>query len=62
MALANMLYKVPLDDKDRKLLIKSLKKDNGFLSSVNMSKHDLSTFDLVLIDKAWEYQYKASRN
>ena len=62
MALANMLYKVPLDDKDRKLLIKSLKKDNGFLSSVNMSKHDLSTFDLVLIDKALEYQYKASRN
>lgn len=57
-----MLYKVPLDDKDRKLLIKSLKKDNGFLSSVNMSKHDLSTFDLVLIDKALEYQYKASRN
>lgn len=62
MALANMLYKVSLDDKDRKLLIKSLKKDNGFLSSVNMSKHDLSTFDLVLIDKALEYQYKASRN
>lgn len=62
MALANMLYKVPLDDKDRKLLIKSLKKNNDFLSSVNMSKHDLSTFDLVLIDKALEYQYKASRN
>ncbi|SFR70083.1 hypothetical protein SAMN05216416_0817 [Streptococcus equinus] len=62
MALANMLYKVPLDDKDRKLLIKSLKKDNGFLSSVNMSKHDLSISDLVLIDKALEYQYKASRN
>ncbi|SFC25385.1 hypothetical protein [Streptococcus equinus] len=62
MALANMLYKVPLDDKDRKLLIKLLKKDNDFLSSVNMSKHDLSISDLVLIDKALEYQYKASRN
>lgn len=62
MTLANMLYKIPLDDKDRKLLIKSLKKNNDFLSSVNMSKHDLSTFDLVLIDKALEYQYKVSRN
>lgn len=60
MALANMLYKIPLDDKDRKLLIKSLKKNNDFLSSVNMSKHDLRTFDLVLIDKALEYQYKVS--
>lgn len=62
MTLANMLYKVRLDDKDREVLSKSLKKNNDFLSSVNMSKHDLSTFDLVLIDKALEYQYKASRN
>lgn len=60
MTLANMLYKVPLDDKDRKLLIELLKKDNDFLSSVNMSEHDLRTFDLVLIDKALEYQYKVS--
>lgn len=47
--LTNFLYKIELNDIDKKLLLKSLKKNKEFLSSINIEKNKLNTeiFDMV---------------
>lgn len=56
IALSNLLYKIELTDKDKKLLWKSLKKNKKMLSSMNMKKAD---FEYSIIDTAYEaLQYK----
>lgn len=47
--LSNLLYKIDLDDKGKKLLLKSFKKNKEFLSSMKVSKKefDISIFDIV---------------
>ncbi len=58
ISMSNLLYKIKLDDKDKKLLAKSLKKNKEFLSSVQMSKKEFSVDDISLIEKALEHRYK----
>ncbi|EPC40482.1 hypothetical protein Lpp219_14606 [Lacticaseibacillus paracasei subsp. paracasei Lpp219] len=55
-----MLYKIKLDDKDKKLLAKSLKKNKDFLSSVQMAKKKFDAADISMIERALNYRYKYS--
>ncbi len=57
ITLANLLYKVALDEKDKEVLLKSLKKNKDFLVSVNISKGELTPFVLSVVEKALEYRY-----
>lgn len=55
--LANLLYKIDLDDRDKKLLWKSLRKNKKMLKSVDVSKKE---FDIDLMDvvvEALNYKY-----
>nr|WP_263326073.1 hypothetical protein [Neobacillus sp. Marseille-Q6967] len=54
IALSNLLYKIKLDDKDKKLLWKSFKKNKKFLSSMNISKKE---FDDIILDIVCEALY-----
>ena len=49
VVLANLLYKIQLNDMDKKLLLKVLKKNKDFLTSINIEKNKLNTeiFDIV---------------
>lgn len=58
--MANLLYKIKLDDKDKKLLAKSLKKNKEFLSSVKMSKKEFDAADISMIERSLNYRYKFS--
>ncbi|MEG0404324.1 MAG: hypothetical protein RR571_08065 [Anaerorhabdus sp.] len=59
--MANLLYKIKLDDKDRKLLTKALKKDKEFLSSVEMTKNEFDAYDIAMIERALNHKYKFSK-
>ena len=48
---ANLLYAIDLNDKDRKLLWKSFRKNKKFLASINLQKKE---FDFSIIDTACE--------
>jgi len=58
ISLANLLYKIKMDDKDKKLLAKSLKKNKEFLLSVKMSKKEFGADDILMIEKALDYRYR----
>lgn len=58
--MANLFYKIKLDDKDKKLLVKSLRKNKEFLSSVKMSSKEFSVDDIIMIERALNYKYKFS--
>lgn len=52
ISMANLLYKIKLDDKDKKLLAKSLRKNKDFLSSVQMTKKEFGVDDITMIERA----------
>lgn len=58
--MANLFYKIELDDKDKKILVKSLRKNKEFLSSVKMSPKEFSVDDIIMIERALNYRYKFS--
>lgn len=58
VSLANLLYKIDLDDRDQKLLWKSLRKNNKMLKSMDISKKE---FDIDIMNAtidALKYKYK----
>lgn len=55
--LSNLLYKIPLDDTDRKLLWKSLKGNKEFLERLGVSKKDFEVNDMKNISLALNYKY-----
>ncbi|HQK35526.1 MAG TPA: hypothetical protein PK074_12455 [Spirochaetales bacterium] len=59
ISLANFLYKIDLNDRDKKLLWKSLIKNKKMLKSMNVSKKEfgISVIDAVL--EALNYQYSS---
>lgn len=61
ISMANLLYKIKLDDKDKKLLAKSLKKNKVFLSSVHISKKKFGVDDITMIERALNNKYKYSK-
>lgn len=60
ISLCNLLYKIDLDEKDKKLLTKSLRNNKEFLQSVEISKKELDGEALLLVEKALEYRYSTS--
>lgn len=57
LALCNLLYKILMDDKDRKLLTKSLRSNKEFIASLSMVKKDFTDEHLVMVDKALQHRY-----
>ena len=58
ISMTNLLYKITLDDKDKKLLAKSLRKNKEFLKSVQMTKKEFDVEDFTMIERALNYRYK----
>lgn len=59
ISLANLLYKIDLDGKDRRLLWKSFKGNKKFLVSIGMKKKDFEYSTLKTISNALKYKYGA---
>lgn len=57
ISLANLLFKIDLDDNDISLLAKSLKKNKEFLSSIGMTKQDFGSDDIFMVEKALKIRY-----
>lgn len=57
IALSNLLYKIKLDDKDKKLLWKSFKKNKKFLSSMNISKKEFDDKILDIVCEALNFRH-----
>lgn len=58
ISMANLLFKIELDDKDKKLLANSLRKNKDFLTSVQMTKKEFGVDDINMVQNALEYKYK----
>lgn len=58
ISMANLLYKIPLDEKDKKVLAKSLRKNKDFLSSIQMTKKEFDDEDIEIIEKVLSFRYK----
>lgn len=58
ISMANLLFKITLDDKDKKLLAKSLRKNKEFLESVQMTKKEFGIEDITMIEQALTHRYK----
>ena len=58
ISVANLLFTIPLDAKDKKLLARSLRKNKEFLSSVQMTKKEFGVEDITMIELALTHRYK----
>lgn len=58
ISMANLLFTIPLDEKDKKILAKSLRKNKEFLSSVQMPKKEFGVEDITMIERALSHRYK----
>ena len=58
ISMSNLLFTIPLDEKDKKLLAKSLRKNKEFLSSVQMTKKEFGVEDITMIERALTHRYK----
>ena len=58
ISLSNLLYKIKLDEKDRKLLFKSFRKNKKMLSSLNMKKSDFTEEVMDAVVEALSYKDK----
>jgi len=59
ISLSNLLFRISLDDKDKKLLAKSLRKNKEFLLAIQMTKKEFGVEDLTMIERALRHRYKA---
>lgn len=57
IVLANLLYKIVLDDTDKKLLWKSLRGNKDFMESLSLAKKDFELTDMNNIELALNYKY-----
>jgi hypothetical protein len=60
VSLANFLYKIDLNDQDKKLLWKSLRKNQELRKSVNISKKDFSIDIIDVALEALNYKYESN--
>jgi len=58
ISMSNLLFKITLDEKDKKLLAKSLQKNKEFLESIQMTKKEFGVEDITMIERALNYRYK----
>ena len=59
VSLANLLYKIDLDDKDKKLLWKSLRKNKKMLKSMDISKKEFDMDIMNAIIEVLKYKYQS---
>ena len=59
VSLANLLYKIDLDDKDKKLLWKSFRKNKKMLKSMDISKKEFDMDIMNAILEALKYKYQS---
>lgn len=57
VSLSNLLYKIDLDEKDKKLLWKSLRKNKRLLKSLDVSKEEFDLDTMYKVEKLLEYKY-----
>ena len=62
ISLANLLYKIELDDEDRKVLAKSLRKNEKFLESIDMDKDEFNDYDIDTVERVLDVKYKLKNN
>lgn len=64
ISLCNLLYKIDLDDKEKKLLWEALRKNKQFLESLEKKKKDFPYVIFAIVQDALNYKYKtkASNN
>lgn len=55
--LANLLYRIELDDKDKKLFFKTIRKNKEIISSVEMKKKELKMDIMDAVEEALEFTY-----
>ena len=58
ISLANLLYKIELDDRDKKLLWKSLRTNKNMLKSMDISKKEFDVNIMNAIMEALDFKYK----
>lgn len=58
ISMANLLAGIPLDDKDKKLLVKSLIKNKEFLSTVQMTNKEVGIADIIMVERALKTKEK----
>lgn len=62
ISLSNLLYKVELDRKDKKILWKTLKKNKEFLTSIKVPKKNFKFEIMDIVSTALEYEYIFSKD
>lgn len=60
ISLANLLYKIDMDDRDKRLLWKSFKGNKEFLSAVKMTKDEFEFSIMETVSDALKYKYAHS--
>lgn len=58
ISIANLLYKIDLDDDDKKLLYKTFKGNKKMLSALNVKKKEFKIDILNAVEEALSYSYK----
>lgn len=58
VCLANLLYKIDISEDDRKLLAKTLQKNNNFLESTKITKKQISKERMEEVNQALNYKYE----
>lgn len=58
IALSNLLYKIELTEKDKKLLWQSFRKNKQMLKTMNVKKKDFEFYIIEIVCVALEYRYK----
>ena len=59
ISLCNLLYKVDLDDKERKLLWEALRKNKQFLESLEKKKKEFPYIVFGIVQDALNFKYKS---
>ncbi len=62
ISLDNLLYKIELDDEDRKVLAKSLRKNEKFLELIDMDKDEFDDSDIDTVERVLDVKYKLKNN
>lgn len=58
ISLSNLLYKIDLNDKDKKLLFKTFRKNKKMLSAFEIKKKDFTLDIINAVEEALSYSYK----
>ena len=58
ISLCNLLYKIGLDDKDKKLLFKTFRKNKKMLAALNIKKKEFSTDIMDAVEEALSYNFE----